>query len=136
MKFKTLTGRLKDIPLHKYRIDWDGDFASKLEEEVADWFCPYWEKDLVVTQFPVPGTKMSLDFLNVTRRIAIEAQGRQHTEYVPHLNRSRAGYLSQIKRDLKKGEWCEANEIKLIEIMPDHLPLTKKWVEETFNIIL
>lgn len=136
MKFKTLTGRLKEVPLHSYRIDWDGDFASKLEEEIADWFCTYWERDIVLAQFGIPGTRLSLDFFNVTKRIAIEGQGRQHSQYVPFLSGSRAGYLGQIKRDIKKSQWCEMNDIKLIEIHPNHLPLTKAWVESTFSITL
>jgi hypothetical protein len=136
MKWKTLSGKLKDVATPQYSIDWDGDFASKLEEEIADWFYPYWKGDIVTAQFPIPGTKMSLDFFNVSRRIAIEGQGRQHSEYTPFLSRSRAGYLSQIKRDESKRKWCDLNGVTLIEIHPSNLPLTKEWVEETYSITL
>ncbi len=135
MKFKTLTGKLKDVPIHHYSIDWEGDFASKLEEEIADWFYPYWKNDIVTAQFPLPH-RMSLDFFNVSKRIAIEGQGRQHSIYVRFLSGSRAGYLGQLKRDESKRKWCEINDVTLIEIHPQNLPLTKKWVEETWNVVL
>lgn len=137
MRFKTLTGRVKDVNINRLLIDWDGDdFGSQFEAEFADWIHPYWRHDVVVCQLPVAGTRLSIDFFNVTRRIAAEIQGRQHLEYVEWLSGSRAGYLSQIKRDLVKAEWCAANQIKLIEILPKDLPLTKDFFKRQFDIDL
>lgn len=136
MKFKTLTGRFKEVPIHQYMIDWEGDFASKLEEDVADWIYPHWKRDVVTAQFPLP-RRMSLDFLNVSKRIAIEAQGRQHSHYTPFLSGSRSGYVGQIKRDLSKQKWCELNDIILIEIFPKDIPnLSVEWFRDTWDITL
>lgn len=136
MKFKTLNNKLREVPIHKYLIDWDGKFASNFETEVANWIRPYWKNDVVTAQLKVAGTKLSLDFYNVSQKIAIEVQGRQHVMYVPFLSGTRSGYLSQLKRDLMKAKFCEINNIKLIEIFPEDLPLSKKFFKEKFNVIL
>lgn len=136
MRFKTLSGRPKDVNITKLMIDWDGDFGSLFEAEFADWIYPYWRHDVVVCQLPVAGTRLSIDFFNVSRRIAVENQGRQHQEYVPFLSGSRTGYLSQIKRDLMKAEWCRVNDIKLVEILPEDLPLTKSFFKDRYDIDL
>ena len=57
-----------------------------------------------------------MDYLNATKRIAIEVNGRQHSEFVPFFHKSRANYLESIKRDHKKAEWLEKNGFKLVEI--------------------
>lgn len=136
MRFKTITGRLKDVNINKLLIDWEGDFGSLFEAEVADWIYPYWRHDVVVAQLPVAGSKRSIDFFNVSRRIAIEVQGRQHNKYVPFLSGSRNGYLAQIKRDLMKQDWCDINDIKLVEILPEDMPLTKSFFKDRYDIDL
>lgn len=136
MKFQTLTGRIKDVNINKLLIDWDGDFGSDFEAEVADYLYPFWKNDVVVTQLKVAGTKLTIDFFNVTRRIAIEVQGRQHQEYVPFLSGSRSGYLSQIKRDMMKSDFCAINKIKLVEILPEDMPLNKSFFKTRYDIDL
>ena len=62
---------------------------------------------------------MSLDFYNANKRIAIEVQGAQHTKYVKHFHKNRYKFLDQLKRDQKKLDFCEINDIKLVEIYPN-----------------
>lgn len=136
MKFKTLDGRVKEVNVTRLLIDWDGDFGSNFEAEFADWIYPYWKRDVVVTQLKVAGSKLSIDFFNVSKRIAVEVQGRQHQEYVPFLSGSRSGFLNQIKYDLLKQKWCEMNAIKLVEILPEDMPLTKSFFKKRYDIDL
>ena len=135
MKFKLLNGRLKDFDVTKTRIDWEGDSLSTFQENCKDFFYPYWKHDIVCEEFRL-FNRMSLDIFNVSKRIVVEAQGAQHSRYIEHFARSRSGYLGQIKRDMKKVEWCRLNSLTLIEIFPENMPLTKEWVEETYSITL
>tara|TARA_Y100000310_G_C20282379_1_gene623211 strand:+ start:343 stop:588 length:246 start_codon:yes stop_codon:yes gene_type:complete len=60
---------------------------------------------------------MKVDLLNATKKIAVEVNGRQHSNFNPFFHdNSRANYLASIKRDVKKREWLEMNNFTLIEI--------------------
>ncbi len=69
----------------------------------------------------LPGcpTELFLDFLLPQRRLALEVQGRQHREYVPHFHRTPAGYMAARKRDAMKLEFCELNGLILLELNDD-----------------
>lgn len=136
MKFTAANGRIKDVRIQHLLIDWSGDFGSKFEKEVAAFLYPYWRRDVVVAQLPVPSTRMTIDFFNVSRRIAIEVQGRQHQTYVPFMAGSRAGFLSQIKRDINKSSFCERNDITLVEIFPEDMPLSTDLFKDRYSIDL
>lgn len=136
MKFKTLSGKVRDFPIHKWRIDWEGDSLSNFQADCKDFFYDYWKDDVVCEEFRIVSSRMSIDFVNITRRIAVEVQGSQHSQYNSFMSGSRSGYLGQIKRDLSKRRWCDMNDFFLIEIFPENMPLTKKWLEETWDIVL
>lgn len=137
MKFKTLTGKLKDIPVHKHLIDWSGDSLSHFQEDVKDFMYPYWKHDVVCEELPVAGTKMRLDIINLTRRIIIEVNGIAHLDPQSHFhNGSRINWLNQVKRDMAKHRWAEINGYKLVEIEPEDMPLTKSFFKERYDIDL
>jgi hypothetical protein len=118
MKFKTLTGSVrKVIGVQKYTIDWDADSKSKFQKSVKEFLKKYWQRQVVFEEFPVAGTRMTFDFYNANNKIAIEVQGGQHTKYVPFFHGNyKNNYLMQLKRDHQKHDFCELNDIKLVEI--------------------
>jgi len=135
MKFKTLDGKDRFVKnIKNLIIDWDGKSRSKFQFEVKTFLKPYWKGDVVFEELKVVGTRLSLDFFNANKKIAIEVQGQQHFKYVKFFHGNRANFLSQIKRDVKKIEFCELNNIKLIEIYPNDI-LSKELFEK-FEISL
>ncbi|MBF9678727.1 hypothetical protein IAI24_11340, partial [Streptococcus pseudopneumoniae] len=67
MKWKTATGRFKDIPMHKYLIDWEDKQDSKESKRLAEFLKPYWKYDVVCVQVPVAGTpRYSYDYVNIS----------------------------------------------------------------------
>lgn len=79
---------------------------------------------MVYEEFPVYGTRMKVDILNATKKIAVEVNGRQHSNFNAFFhNNSRAKYLASIKRDVQKREWLEKNSFTLIEIEEHEVPL-------------
>ncbi len=119
MKFKTLDGKERNLRNAKaYIIDWDAKSKSKFQLETKKYLKKYWSGDVVFEEMRIVGTRLSLDFFNATKKIAIEVQGHQHFSYVKFFHGSRVNYLNQIKRDFKKIEFCELNGIKLVEIYP------------------
>ena len=135
MRFRTLTGALKRLSKpHKYKIQWAGPSRSKMQKEVKTLLKPHWYSHVVFEEFPVAGTKMTLDFYNANKKVAIEVQGRQHTKYIPHFHgKNKANFLSQKRRDIQKKEFCRLNKIRLIEIFPED-NLTEKFITGVISI--
>jgi hypothetical protein len=131
MKFVKLNGFEDNKSVIKYLIKWDKKSRSKFQTEVKFFLRPFWKGQIVYEEFPVVGTKMTLDFVNLSGRIALEVQGSQHSEYNKFFHGEYASnYYNQVGRDLDKKRWCELNNLRLIEIHPKDLPLTKKFLIE------
>lgn len=121
MLFRTILGSKKRVSKsYKYKIDWDAPSRSKIQFSVKKILKDAWCQHVVFEEFPVAGTKMTLDFYNATKKIAIEVQGKQHTKYTPFFHGdNKINYISQLRRDHQKREFCEKNSINLIEIHYD-----------------
>ena len=118
MKFKTIHGGLKRVPkVRNYLIDWGAESKSKIQFKTKQFIKDFWYNNLVFEEFPVAGTRLSLDFYNATKKIAIEVQGAQHRKYVPHFHGGhKSNYIDQLRRDKQKLEFCEMNGIHLMEV--------------------
>ena len=118
MKFKTLTGSTKRVPnIKKKLIDWEKSSRSKFQYRVKKFLEPYWENHVVFEEFPIVGTRMSLDLYNANKKIAVEVQGGQHTKYVPHFHGGyKNNFIAQLNRDQDKLKFCQLNDITLIEV--------------------
>ena len=138
MRLLNINGKLQKKSVTKYLVDWDKKSRSKIQFTVKQFLKTYWKGQVVYEEFPVYGTKMSVDILNATKKIAIEVQGRQHNEFNKFFHSdSRLKYLESIKRDLKKAEWLEMNNFNLIEINEDEInQLSKKFFLTKFDIVL
>ena len=137
MEFKTLSGYSKKKNVAKYRIKWEEKSRSKYQEHVKEFLFTFWKNHVVYEEFPVVGSKMTLDIVNLTLGIAIEVQGEQHNKFNKFFhNNDPMNFSAQIKRDLDKCEWCKLNNLRLIEIFPEDLPLEREKFEETFEIKL
>lgn len=131
MKFFKISGQTINKDITKYLIKWNKKSRSKFQQGVKFTLYPYWKSHIAYEEFPVFGTKMTLDFVNLTMKIAVEVQGEQHQEYNPFFhNGNKMNFYDQIERDLQKKQWCELNKIKLIEIYPHDLPLTESFLKE------
>jgi very-short-patch-repair endonuclease len=119
MKFIGLNNRELNLKnAKKYLIDWDKPSRSKFQSQTKDFLRPYWQHDIVFEEFRLVGTRLSFDFYNANKKIIIEVQGAQHTKFVKFFHGNRLKYLQQLKRDDKKYEFCQKNNLKLVEIYP------------------
>lgn len=81
----------------------------------------YGGQTIILEEFPVVGTRMTLDFYLPHHNIAFEFQGRQHIEYVHHYHRGKENFKRQQQRDASKRRWCDLNEIDLVEVFDKHI---------------
>ena len=119
MKFIDRFGKERNLKsAKKYLIDWDKPSRSKFQTNVKNFLRLYWENDIVFEEFRVVGSRLTLDFYNANKKIAVEVQGAQHTKFVKHFHKNHFKYADQLKRDEQKLNFCQANNIKLAEVYP------------------
>jgi hypothetical protein len=136
VKLYDIRGRLINKSVTKYRIKWDGECRSNFQYEVKQFFKKFWYGQICYEEFPVYGTRMKVDLINMTKRIAVEVQGAQHEQFNKFFhNNSRANYLKSITRDHDKIVWLENNNFKILEIFESDLAsLSKKYIFDKFEV--
>jgi uncharacterized protein YfaS (alpha-2-macroglobulin family) len=123
MRLYNIYGKRQSKNVTKYLIDWNKKSRSKIQFQVKSFLKPYWQNCIVYEEFPVFGSRMSVDILNATKKIAIEVQGKQHSSFNKFFhNNSRSKYLEGIKRDYQKSVWLANNNFILIEIEEEEVP--------------
>jgi len=124
MKLYDIRGKARNRTVTKYLIDWDGKSRSKLQFNAKQFFKTYWQNHVVYEEFPVYGTRMKVDIVNATKKIAVEVNGEQHDNFNKFFHGdSRAKYLQSIKRDVQKANWLEQNNFLIIYIYKKDIPL-------------
>lgn len=118
MYFINLRGKkIKLINSSKYLINWKASSRSKFQFKIKELLFPIWQGHVVFEEFPIIGTRMTLDFFNANLRLAIEVDGDQHVKYNKHFHsKSRLNFIKQLDRDRQKGKFCDLNRIKLVRI--------------------
>ena len=138
MRFINVNGRLQKKSVSKYLINWDKKSRSKIQFKVKKFLEPFWKAHIVFEEFPVYGSRLKVDILNATNKVAVEVQGGQHNAFNKFFHGdSRLKYLESIKRDMKKAEWLEMNKFKLIEINENEVDkLSKSFFRKQFGLHL
>tara|TARA_Y100000401_G_scaffold87342_1_gene72780 strand:- start:4354 stop:4770 length:417 start_codon:yes stop_codon:yes gene_type:complete len=136
VKLYDIKGRLVNKSVSKYRVDWEGKCRSNIQFEVKQFFKTFWYGQICYEEFPVYGTRMKVDLINMTKRIAVETQGAQHESFNKFFhNNSRANYLRSITRDYDKIVWLENNNFKILEIFEEDLAsLSRKYILDKFEV--
>jgi hypothetical protein len=120
MEFLSLNNKKRRCKnIRKYLIDWEKSSRSNFQFEVKKFLEKFWTGNVVFEEFPIVGTRLTLDFYNANKKIAIEVQGRQHTKYIEFFHQNKINFLNQLKRDQQKERFCELNDIKLLTIFPN-----------------
>ena len=136
MRLYNIYGMLQSRIVKKYLINWNKKSRSQIQFKVKQFLKPYWENQIVYEEFPVYGSKMKVDILNATKKIAIEVQGKQHTEFNKFFHKTRGNYLESIKRDYQKREWLKQNKFKLVEIEEEEIKKLSKTFLKSIGIAL
>ena len=122
MRLFNINGRLQKKSVSKYLINWNKKSRSKVQFKTKKFLEPFWKGQIVYEEFPVYGSRMTVDILTATKKLAVEVQGKQHGEFNKFFhNNSRLKYLEGIKRDIKKADWLEKNGFILLEIEEDEV---------------
>lgn len=118
MFFINLRGRRDKLNKpYQYAIKWESESRSKFQSHIKKLLKKHWQGHVVFEEFPVMGTRLTLDFYNASLRIAVEVDGDQHIRYNKHFHsKSRLNFIKQLERDNNKEKFCDLNNIRLIRI--------------------
>ena len=114
MKFKDLDGNIHNKDISDYK--WSEGGASRGERELGERLTSLFPNLTIYSQLPCFGTRLKIDFVIISLRLAFEFDGNQHEEYVPHFHRTRKGFQRSKDRDWEKEEWCKNNKIRLLRV--------------------
>jgi len=118
MKFFDTRGREHSVDIRPSR--WQrrelGEGRGKFQTEVGDVLAELYPGDVICEEFPCSGENLTLDFFVPRKKVAGEVQGRQHRQFVQFFHGDKDGFERQQKRDSRKDEWCELNNIRLVKI--------------------
>ena len=83
-------------------------------------------RELLIQLFPtvqvmeevlVPLTRYEkgyFDFYINTLKLVVEVHGQQHYKFCKFFHKTKAGFLTSLKRDFIKEDWCNLNQIELV----------------------
>jgi hypothetical protein len=132
-----IKGRQKNVNISRYQVDWNNKRASEAQFRTKKFLQEFWLGDFVCEEFIIPGSRLRIDLLNFTKKIAVEVSGQQHENFNKFFHKNRIGFIKSIKRDFQKIKWIESNGITLVEIYDyETLELNKDAIEKKFSIIL
>lgn len=70
----------------------------------------------ILEEVRIPKHNLILDFYMPVEQIALEVNGRQHTEYVSFFHKDKHAFGQSQIRDAQKEEWCRINNITLLVV--------------------
>lgn len=137
MKFLTLKNREVRIDLNASRYPIRSRQSSKSigQFHLGQQLRAIYNGVVILEEFGIPDSRLSLDFFIPNRRLAFEFQGVQHDEYNPFFHETKADFERQKTRDADKRYWCEKNKITLIEVRNERITQVelKRIIEEEVN---
>lgn len=115
MKVKGLNG--KTYFWKPKGIDWSGKSPSNLQKDCKAILANFWGNDIVAEEQNVPGTKMHFDFVNFSKKMIVESNGKQHVKYSKFFhNKNIFNFVASKERDEKKRRFAELNDFRHIEV--------------------
>lgn len=104
---------------------------SKLSDNTYAFLRKTFPHNIITTEHYVKygNSRLFFDFYIKDLGVLIEAQGRQHDEFVKHFHNDRETFLSAKKRDNLKKEYCEKRGFVLLEIRSEKELDREKFIE-------
>lgn len=125
MKFLTLKGREIKIQVRPsdYPLRSRENSKSNGQYHLGQQLQALFKHVIILEEFTIPDSRSSIDFYIPIYRLAFEFQGEQHDAYNSFFHNTKADFERQKERDRNKKEWCDLNNIKLIEIRDNKISL-------------
>jgi hypothetical protein len=120
MKTRGLDGQIHNWKLHGYVVRANESRPrSKLHLKARTILKDIFPTVQVLEEVAAPITrteKLFFDFYLNTVKLVVEVHGQQHYKFNTLFHTSAQDFANQRKRDRRKAEWCEYNNITYIEL--------------------
>lgn len=125
MKFQTIDGQeiRREIKPSRYPLRSREQSKSQGQYLLGRQLCKLYTGTVILEEFPVIGTRLSLDFYLPHIKLAFEYDGRQHREFNPFFHNTSKDFERQKERDQEKELWCKLNNIKLVRVTSGQINL-------------
>jgi hypothetical protein len=118
MKFIGVDGKTHNVNIaaNSYPMRSEGASKSSIQFQCGQLLRRAYPYSVILEEFPVPGSRLYVDFFMPELRVAFEIHGKQHDKFTAHFHGNIKGFNKSRVRDNDKAQWCLANDIKLYEI--------------------
>jgi hypothetical protein len=120
MKIRGLDGQIHNWKLHGYVVRAsESRPRSKLHLKARGILKDIFPTVQILEEVAAPITrteKLFFDFYLNTVKLVVEVHGQQHYKFNTMFHTSAQDFANQRKRDRRKAEWCEYNNITYIEL--------------------
>lgn len=72
--------------------------------------------DIILEEVVLPGSDLTVDFYLPLRKLGVEVQGEQHTNFTKFFHKDRLGFGKSINRDNNKAKWFQDNGFNFIAL--------------------
>lgn len=107
---------------YKWNPKSGGGKRSKLHTKAKELLDQLFPHDRVLEEISLPGTRtiknslLRADLFIPNRNLIVEVHGQQHFKFNKFHFNDKLSFFRAQARDRKKSEWCDINEIRLIEL--------------------
>ena len=106
--------------------------ASLLAQSVRETLRETFPHTVIKEEFyaPYKSTKLYFDFFLPSLSIAVEVQGQQHFGFNKYFHGDANAYKQAKLRDSLKQEWAQENEVTLVAVDFDEIPISREGLLE------
>jgi hypothetical protein len=113
----------------KYPIKNEGS-RSKFQHQIYLELKELYSHDIILEEVKVPDNRLFFDFVIPAVRLVIECQGKQHYEFNTRFHKYLEDFIRQQNRDQLKRDFCQINNLTLVEVPYDRKRTTAEFISE------
>lgn len=87
---------------------------SKFQKEIYVYLKEVFPNAVILEEWVIPNSRLSFDFFIPEVDLLIECQGEQHRKFVKFFHSTPQGFMDQKRRDKRKRDWAESNDLDLV----------------------
>jgi hypothetical protein len=119
MKLYDINGKLVNVDIKQSSYPIKGKSKSILQGKVGEYLQEKYRFEVILEEFVIPSSRLSVDFFIPKQGIVIEIDGVQHDKHVPYFHKDQkvsTKFAGQVKRDINKEQWVLYNNYTMIRI--------------------